>query len=73
MKEITFTIKQRFGVLSENNKGWSKQVNLISWNGAAPKIDIRDWSADNSTMSKGLTLTVDEAKALKELLNKIDI
>lgn len=41
MSDIKFEIKEELGVLSENAKGWRKEVNLISWNGAAPKYDIR--------------------------------
>ena len=40
MSDIKFEIKEELGVLSENAKGWRKEVNLISWNGAAPKYDI---------------------------------
>ena len=29
-------------ILSENTKGWRKELNLISWNDAAPKFDIRE-------------------------------
>ena len=41
---------------------------LISWNGAAPKYDIRDWAPDHEKMGKGVTLTEDELSALKEAL-----
>ena len=47
MSDIKFEIKEELGVLSENAKGWRKEVNLISWNGAAPKYDIRDWAPDH--------------------------
>ena len=32
-REVTFEIKEHIGVISENNKGWTKEVNLVSWNG----------------------------------------
>ena len=69
MADIKFEIKQEIGVLSENVKGWSKELNLISWNGAAAKYDLRDWAPDHETMGKGVTLTESEALKLKELLN----
>jgi hypothetical protein len=69
MSEIKFEIVQHIGVLSESEKGWSKQLNLISWNDREPKYDIRDWSPDGSTMSKGVTLSKEELAALKEFLN----
>lgn len=42
MADIKYDIIKEIGVLSENTKGWRKEINLISWNGAAPKYDIRD-------------------------------
>ena len=57
--EIKFEIVEEIGVLSENAKGWRKELNKISWNGAAPK---------HEKMGKGCTLTEEEAKALKALL-----
>lgn len=49
-------------------KGWRKELNKISWNGAEPKYDIRDWAPDREKMGKGVTLTEEEALKLKELL-----
>ena len=51
-----------------NSNGWRKELNKISWNGAAPKYDIRDWAPNHEKMGKGCTLTEEEAKALKALL-----
>ncbi len=42
MADIKYEIKETVGSLSENNKGWSKELNLISWNDREPKYDIRD-------------------------------
>lgn len=68
MSEIKYEIIEKLGILSENTKGWTKELNLISWNGGTPKYDIRDWSPDHEKMGKGITLTDEEAKKLKELL-----
>jgi len=65
---ITFEIIEELGVLSENAKGWRKELNLVSWNGAKPKYDIRDWSPDHEKMGKGITLSEEEARELKEIL-----
>ena len=73
MADIKYDIVEEIGVLSENAKGWRKELNKISWNGAAPKYDIRDWAPDHEKMGKGVTLSNNELKALKELLNSIDI
>jgi len=68
MAEIQYDVIEELGVLSENAKGWRKELNLISWNGAAPKYDIRDWAPGREKMGKGVTLTEEEAQKLKELL-----
>lgn len=63
-KEFKYEIKESIGVLSENAKGWTKEVNLVSWNDRAPKIDIREWNHDEGKMGKGVTLTEEEAELL---------
>lgn len=68
--EIKYDIIDEIGVLSENAKGWRKELNLISWNGAKPKYDIRDWAPNHEKMGKGVTLTEDEVQALTRLLQK---
>ena len=68
MAEIKYEIVEEIGVLSENAKGWRKELNLISWNDAAPKYDIRDWAPDHEKMGKGVTLTKEEMEKLKESL-----
>ena len=42
--EIKYEVVEQIAVLSENSKGWTKELNLISWNDKEPKYDIRDWS-----------------------------
>lgn len=68
MADIKFEIKQNIGILSESAKGWSKELNLVSWNDKEPKYDLREWDSTHEKMGKGMTLTVDELKKLKELL-----
>ena len=71
MADIKYDIVKELGVLSENAKGWRKEVNLISWNGGAPKYDIRDWAPDHEKMGKGTTLSEEEMKNLKEILGEL--
>ncbi len=68
MADIKFEITEHIGVLSEGSKGWTKEINRVSWNDRDPKIDIREWSPDHTKMGKGITLTDEEAQKLKELL-----
>lgn len=69
MAEIKYEITENIGVLSENAKGWTKELNLVSWNDRDPKYDIREWSPEHDRMGKGITLTDEEVSKLKELLN----
>lgn len=73
MADIKFEIKETVGVIAESTKGWNKELNLISWNGKEAKYDLREWAPGHEKMGKGVTLTNDELKALKELLNSIEI
>lgn len=80
MSDIKYEIVKKIGVLSKAASGWSKELNLVSWNDREPKYDIRDWSADDGPhgdasrkMGKGVTLSRDELLALRELLNKMEL
>ena len=61
---IEFRIVERLGVLDTHKSGWSREVNLVAWNGLPPKFDIRDWDPDHERMGRGITLTEDAAEKL---------
>lgn len=71
--EIKYNITKNLGVISEGDKGWKKELNLVSWNDGEPKYDIRDWNESHERMGKGTTLTAGELSNLKNLLNKIEL
>lgn len=73
MADIKYEIKENTGTLSESPKGWKKEVNLISWNDKEPKYDIRDWDSEHKKMGKGVTLTAEELKKLKDVLNGMEL
>ena len=73
MAKINYEIIKNIGILSTSAKGWSKELNLISWNERAAKYDLRDWAPDHEKMGKGVTLSEEELLVLKDLLNKIEI
>ena len=73
MAEIKYEIKENIGVLSEGSKGWTKELNLISWNGREAKFDIREWDPEHMKMGKGVTLSKEELKKLKDLLNGMSL
>lgn len=66
---IIFKVISHIGVLAEYQTGWTKEVNLISWNEGTPKYDIRDWNPEHDHMSKGITLHEEEARKLTEILS----
>lgn len=72
MAEIKYEITKELGVLSENAKGWTKEINLVSWNDREAKFDLREWSPDHQKMAKGITLSREEAAELKRILNDMD-
>ncbi|MEG1170096.1 MAG: PC4/YdbC family ssDNA-binding protein [Erysipelotrichaceae bacterium] len=72
MADIKFEIIETPGLLSESTKGWTKELNLISWNDKEAKYDIRDWDSEHKKMGKGVTLSIEELKKLKDILNGME-
>lgn len=66
--DIKYQITAHLATLSTSPKGWTKELNLVSWNDKEPKYDIRDWSPDHEKMGKGVTLSREELMALKAVL-----
>ena len=71
MPEIKYEITEHLGVISETSRGWTREVNMISWNGREPKVDVRDWSPDHTKMSKGLTFKKEELVELTNIASKL--
>lgn len=61
---ICFEIVKHLGVISVNDLGWQKELNLVAWNDKPAKLDIREWNQDHDRMCRGITLTEEEASAL---------
>ncbi|HFD1594130.1 seryl-tRNA synthetase [Enterococcus faecium] len=70
-QEFSYEIVEEIAILSENNKGWRKELNLVSWNGRPPKFDLRDWALDHEKMGKGLTLTNEEFEQLQKAIENM--
>ena len=66
--DFSFTIVKHLGVITTNTSGWTKELNLVSWNGNAAKYDIRDWAENHEKMSRGITLTEDEMNTIVALV-----
>lgn len=70
-KDFSFEITKSLLTLSTNpTSKWTKELNLVSWRGRTPKFDIREWSDDHQKMSKGITLSNEEAKRVCEAIMK---
>ncbi|HEA4085553.1 TPA: YdbC family protein [Enterococcus faecium] len=70
-QEFSYEIVEEIAILSENNKGWRKELNLVSWNGRPPKFDLRDWAPDHEKMGEGLTLTNEEFEQLQKAIENM--
>ena len=60
-EEFLFDIREHIGVLRKSNNGWTRELNVVSWNGSAPKFDIREWDPRHEKMTKGISFTKAEA------------
>ncbi len=72
MSELKYEIISHIAIISENKKGWTKELNLISWNEREAKFDIREWDTEHEKMSKGITLTKEEILKLKDILKEVE-
>ena len=68
--DIRFEIVERIDVLERHENGWSRELNVVSWNGGEPKLDIREWSRDHERMTRGITLSEEQGRKLSDALNK---
>lgn len=69
--QFKFDIIQNIAVLSTEKSGWTKEINLVSFNGAPPKYDIRTWDPNHEKMGKGITLTKEELTQLESVLKEL--
>jgi hypothetical protein len=70
MAEFKFEITKKIGVLSTDPKGWTKELNMVSFNERPAKYDIRTWDKDHAKMGKGVTFTKEELETLKTLISQ---
>ena len=65
---IRCEVLEEIGVIGQKKDGWTREVNIVSWNNAPAKVDVRDWDPDHNRMSKGITLLEEEAENLVKVL-----
>ncbi len=64
-----YEIQEHIGTVSSSEDGrFATEVNLISYNDAPAKVDIRRWNKETNTMMKGITMTIQQAVNLGEIL-----
>lgn len=63
-RDVTFDIIEEIGIISTQDTGWTREINLVRWNGGVAKYDIRDWDPYHERMSKGITLTEEEMRRM---------
>ena len=72
MAEIKYEIVQEICVLSESARGWTKELNLVSWNDREPKFDNREWAPEHYRMGKGVTLSKEEMQMILDTMANFD-
>ncbi len=66
--DFRFEIVRKIATLSTEKSGWTKEINLVSYNDAPPKFDLRSWDPNHEKMGKGITLSRDEMKVLLDAM-----
>lgn len=59
-QEMTYKIVKNLIIFPSSGE-WHKELNRVSWNGRVPVLDLRGWNEDHTKMTKGTTLTDEEA------------
>ena len=72
-RKQNYEIIKHFGVIRTNDRGETLEVNLVSWFGREPKIDIRYWNHDKGSMGKGLSITLNEYHDLVTKLSEVEV
>ena len=71
MSDLKYEIIEHLAVLATSSRGWTKELNRVSWNDRPAKYDLREWAPDHSKMGKGVTLSDDEIVKLRQSLNEL--
>ena len=62
--QVFFEIVEHIGVIKTTPVGWTRELNIVAWNGGVPKYDIREWDPAHERMTRGITLRTDEMETL---------
>lgn len=72
-RSVKCVIKNHLMTLRDNPGGWTREVNIVSWEDMPSKLDIREWNKDKTKSSKGLTFTRPEVERLRDILNIVNL
>lgn len=72
-KEVTFEIIKNLILLEEYKNGWTKEINLVSWNDKDPVIDIRTWGKNKEVIGKGISINDKEFKDIVKYISENNI
>lgn len=67
--DFSFEIIRHLGVYGHSAKGWTREANIVEWNGGNAKFDLREWDPEHTRMSRGITLQKQEMFNLMQILN----
>ena len=62
-------IIEHIAVLRQHSNGWTKEINIVSWNGDDPVVDIRSWSKYHRNFGRGVSFDDDELDILSSVIN----
>ncbi len=71
--DFKFEIVKNIVTLSTERGGWTKELNLVSFNDMPPKYDLRSWDPDHQKMGKGITLSKEEMAKLSDAIEELEL
>ena len=66
--KYTYEIKEHLGTTSTSPKGQSTELNLVSWNDAPARYELRTWSPDHKRFGRGIRLNEEDLLILLQIL-----
>lgn len=73
MSDVKFQVMEHIGALSDEKV--AAELNLVEWGNRKPTYDLRQWKLDDGAKVpyKGITLSVDELRALRDILDGMEV
>ena len=75
-RDFSWEVVKNLGNFSEGRENYSKELNIITWNGRPLVFDLRGWRIGNDGIKhplKGISMCKEDLIALRNLLQSIDI